>query len=250
MKTNTPARCKGIALYMRNHARQLGLDPHAAAMVGWNSEASILFDDLDTTGVADLLDDDHYRFAYELRWQGDPKGLRSSMGVLLNIALLSVGDDGAFVGMDATLTAIKAEYGADSAECRRIRNLIDLIRDTREWELLEPDNVDLVRLTVPIPKDLRADNDGEPTVADGPREPLGDLEFPPTTDPDRENELDLPDFLDVRDAADGKPVTQPDTGCALDTGDAPDDGAPELGRKPGPIGRFLRWLGIIIEPRG
>lgn len=246
---NTPARCKGIAVYMRDHARQLGLDPHVAAIVGWNAEATILFDDMTTVDLGRLLGEDAYRFAYEIQWQGDPKGLRSSMGVLLNIALLTVGDDGSVVGMAATLNRVGEEFGEDSPQYRRTVGMIERIKTTREWELLRTDTVDLTRLEPPIPPK----QDGKPSAAkpeetvepadgstaaddqdktDAPDDRA--TEFPPIGNDDKETEIPLPDFMTPDKVS--KPVIEP----------AVDNPPTDPPARRGPVKRFLDWLGIEV----
>ncbi|WP_346428306.1 HD domain-containing protein [Bifidobacterium sp. SO1] len=130
---------RGVALYMFKHARHLGLDPYEAALCGWLHDFGYLTGDNRTHAKigGELLESQGYRHATTVARHGTPQGLTDSLGVLLNIADMSVDSTGHEVGFDRRLRDIADRYGENSPQYRECSTMIGKLKGTREWERLQ-----------------------------------------------------------------------------------------------------------------
>jgi hypothetical protein len=77
-----------------------------------------------------------FRHADAIAHHGTIAGLDDTMGVLLNIADMSVSSTGEIIGMEARLEDIADKYGEDSIQYHECSELIHAIHTTREWQMM------------------------------------------------------------------------------------------------------------------
>lgn len=132
------AHCRGVALYMRHAAPRLGLDPDEAFLVGWLHDAGYAFGDNRSHAreAGRRLRAAGYAYWREIARHGSPQGLDSTMGVLLNIADMSVDSRGRTVGFGRRLRDVSRRYGEDSDQYRECERMIGLLRGSTEWRRL------------------------------------------------------------------------------------------------------------------
>lgn len=75
----------------------------------------------------------HWR---EVRDHGAPEGLVTPMGVLLNIADMSVDSQGDEVGFRRRLDDVAGRYGKDSDQWRECARMVRLLKETPEWRTI------------------------------------------------------------------------------------------------------------------
>lgn len=130
--------CRGVALFMFEYALILGLDPQEAALCGWLHDFGYLTGD-NRSHAADcgrLLRRVGYRDWDRVARHGNPDGLDSPLGVLLNIADMWVSPKGERIGFDARLADVADRYGADSPQVGECATMVKRLKTTREWILL------------------------------------------------------------------------------------------------------------------
>lgn len=130
--------CRAVALYMQGAAPALGLQPDEAFVVGWLHDAAYAFGDNRSHACngGRVLEADGYRYWREIALHGTPQGLFSPMGVLLNIADMSVDSQGRTVGFDRRLEDVQTRYGAQSAQYHECAHMISLLQHSHEWAVL------------------------------------------------------------------------------------------------------------------
>lgn len=135
---NRALHCRGVALFMRDHAGMLGLDPGRAFLCGWLHDCGYAFSDNPghATRGGIMLRDMGYTDWHTIARHGTPAGLETPLGRLLNIADMSVDSTGRMVGFASRLKDVEARYGHDSRQYRDCREMMRLMRDTREYKLI------------------------------------------------------------------------------------------------------------------
>lgn len=132
--------CRGVALFMYEYAPVLGLDARESALCGWLHDFGYLFGDnrthAESCGL--LLEQVGYRDWRQVAVHGDPQGLSTPLGVLLNIADMWVSPQGERIGFDARLADVAVRYGADSPQYGECSTMVSALRETDEWKLLAP----------------------------------------------------------------------------------------------------------------
>lgn len=127
--------CRGVALAMRAAAPLVGLDPGEAALCGWVHDIGWM--DGDNRSHARigglLLRGQGCRFWREVALHGSVGGLVSPLGVLLNVADMSVDSGGALVGFGGRLDDVVRRYGAGSVQAAECSALMDALEGTAEW---------------------------------------------------------------------------------------------------------------------
>lgn len=135
------AHSRGVALYMRNHAPKLGIDPEEAALCGWLHDFGYVSGDNRSHARIGgrLLRGQGYRHWREIATHGSLEGLSTPLGILLNAADMSINSKGEDVGFEARLDDVAARYGKDSVQYRECSTVIDAIRKTAEWKSISDD---------------------------------------------------------------------------------------------------------------
>lgn len=140
LTTQRALHCRGVALFMYEYAPILGLDPQEAALCGWLHDSGYLTGDNRTHAMdcGRLLRRVGYRDWSQVARHGNPDGLDSPLGVLLNIADMWVSPKGERIGFDARLADVADRYGEDSPQAGECTTMVTRLRTTREWALLAP----------------------------------------------------------------------------------------------------------------
>lgn len=138
LTANRTAHIRGVTLYMRENASKLGLDPDEAALCGWLHDFGyIAGDNRSHASIGGrLLREQGYRHWREVSTHGSVEGLFSPLGVLLNIADMSVDSKGEVVGFATRLEDVAERYGKDSVQYRDCLAVINAIEQTSEWSVL------------------------------------------------------------------------------------------------------------------
>lgn len=138
MNNNRALHGMGVGLYMQEHAALIGLDPIDAFYVGWLHDAGYAFGDNRTHAElgGDALASLGFRYADVIRKHGTLAGLDTPMGVLLNIADMTIDGKGDTVGFDGRLADIANRYGETSSQYRNAAMVINALRDTEEYDLM------------------------------------------------------------------------------------------------------------------
>lgn len=140
LTTQRALHCRGVALFMYEYAPILGLDPQEAALCGWLHDFGYLTGDNRTHAMdcGRLLRRVGYRDWSQVARHGNPDGLDSPLGVLLNIADMWVSPKGERIGFDARLADVADRYGEDSPQAGECTTMVTRLRTSREWALLAP----------------------------------------------------------------------------------------------------------------
>lgn len=135
---NRTLHCRGVALKMQTDGAKLGLDPNEAFLVGWLHDAGYSCGDNRTHAkkAGLLLKRNGYRYWKEVYSHGTPDGLFSSMGVLLNIADMSISSQGAEVSFGKRLEDVIVRYGIESLQYKECSEMVSLLVQTPEWKTL------------------------------------------------------------------------------------------------------------------
>ena len=133
--TNRALHCRGVALYMRDHAEALGLDPERAFLCGWLHDYAYAFSDNPHHAKegGDFLRRMGYADWRPIHDHGTLEGLDTTLGVLLNIADMTIDSAGRVVGFDARLADVERRYGRDSDQYRDCSRMVDLLKDTKTY---------------------------------------------------------------------------------------------------------------------
>ena len=141
LTTTRAAHSRGVALYMRDHATKLGIDPEEAALCGWLHDFGYVSGDNRSHASIGgrLLHSQGYRHWREIATHGSLEGLSTPLGILLNAADMSVNSKGEEVGFEARLDDVAARYGKDSIQYHECSTVIGAIRKTAEWKSISDD---------------------------------------------------------------------------------------------------------------
>lgn len=127
--------CRSVGLLMLCLAPVLGIDSYTAWLAGFNHDCGYATgDNRSHAAVGGLA----LRQAGFHGWQavalhGTPAGLESPLGVLLNIADMSVDSHGRVVGFQARLADVAARYGRDSVQYAECSDMVSRLERSLEW---------------------------------------------------------------------------------------------------------------------
>lgn len=117
----------------------VNIDSHEAALCGWLHDFAYCITDNEHHAAVggELLKEQGYIHWTEIANHGSIKGLDTPLGVLLNIADMTVDSNGKIVGFDKRLNDVASRYGQDSIQYSECKNVIDAIMQTTIYDKLK-----------------------------------------------------------------------------------------------------------------
>lgn len=128
-----------VSLLMKKYAPLLNLNPEEAALCGWLHDFGyIVGDNYNHAAIGGkLLHDQGYKHWKEISTHGSIDGLFSPLGILLNIADMSVDHNGKTVGFEERLSDVAKRYGRASVQWEKCSSLIMTLKKTEEWRIIQ-----------------------------------------------------------------------------------------------------------------
>lgn len=130
--------CKAVGVFMQKWAPKFNLDPGDAALLGYLHDFGYFAGTNETHAQfgGQLLKNNGYKYWREVAAHGTLQGLSTPMGILLNIADMSIGPDGKKLGFDVRLMDISGRYGYDSKQFKMAYQVVDALKKSREYNLM------------------------------------------------------------------------------------------------------------------
>lgn len=128
-----------VSLLMKEYAPLLNLNPEEAGLCGWLHDFGYISgNNCNHAKIGGkLLHDQGYKYWKEISTHGSCDGLFSPLGVLLNIADMSVDHRGKTVSFEERLDDVAKRYGRTSTQWENCLSLIAALKKTDEWAIIQ-----------------------------------------------------------------------------------------------------------------